>query len=367
MPTPLKDLFTLDFVQSFAERIPAVLPKFSVAAYIEAVFTPSWQEMELKARMRHLAVCLGEQLADFAETTQGLLKLVSYLKTVSNSEFNFEYSFLPEYIEEFGLEELEVSIAAMEELTQFVSCEFCIRPFLVRYPDQMLALLYRWAEHPHPMVRRLASEGSRPRLPWGKALVSFKENPQPLLPILESLKNDPNAIVRKSVANNLNDISKDHPDLVISIAKKWLGENPQVNWVVKHGCRTLLKQPNAELMRLFGYTDAALFEVRHFHVQTPVLNLGEELRFSFEVKHKSTEPQNLRLEYAIHYQNAKGVHSRKVYKISEVQLAPNQLKKVERKQSFKPISTRRFYAGTHQVSLLVNGFVKSTKSFELKI
>ena len=143
--------------------------------------------------------------------------------------------------------------------------------------------MYLWSRHENEHVRRLASEGCRPSLPWGQALVRFKKDPAPILPILQQLKADPSPYVRKSVANNLNDISKTHPDLVVKMAKEWYGENEFTDWIVKHGCRTLLKNGNCEVLAIFGYHNADCIHVSSFQLGKTSISLGEDLTFSFYI------------------------------------------------------------------------------------
>lgn len=162
--------------------------------------------------------------------------------------------FFPDYIERFGMEDYAVAVGTMERLTAFTSCEFAVRPFIKKHEGQMLEQMLGWSEHSSHHVRRLASEGSRPRLPWAMALPKLKKDPSPILPILENLKVDSSEYVRRSVANNLNDISKDNPDVALSVFRDWIGHSPETNRIVKHGCRTLLKQGVPEAMELFGFS-----------------------------------------------------------------------------------------------------------------
>jgi len=229
----------------------------------------------------------------------------------------------------------------------------------------MLNQMQRWSRHENHHVRRLASEGSRPRLPWAMALPELKNDPTPILPILENLKNDPSVYVRKSVANSLNDISKDHPELVISIAKKWSGLSKETDDIIKHACRTLLKQGNHTVLKHFGLRANANIVLSNFIIRTPVISVGQGLEFSFEVLNNDNKNLNVRLEYGVYYLRNNGRHSKKVFKISERQLNPSQKVEIKRQQSFKPITTRRFYPGQHQLSIIINGEEKQTRMYDL--
>ena len=172
---------------------------------------------------------------------------------------------------------------AIERITQFTSCEFAVRPFIIKYPKEMMKQMLVWSKHEHWGVRRLSSEGCRPRLPWAMALPNLKENPAPIIPILENLKNDISRFVRLSVANNLNDIAKDNPETVISLVKKWQGKSENVNWVIKHGSRTLLKQGNADVMEIFGFDTTKDITVKDFKISTPKVKIGDSLEFGFKL------------------------------------------------------------------------------------
>ncbi len=220
------------------------------------------------------------------------------------------------------------------------------RTFLIRYGDQMMQQMYVWTKHPHPMVRRLASEGSRPRLPWAMAIPILKHDPTPLLPILETLKNDPSETVRRSVANNLNDIAKDHPDFVLNIMDNWRGISAETDWVIRHGSRTLLKRANSKALQSFGFQEVTPVEVFDLTIKSNTLSLGDTLTFSFSIKNLSdTEGCKLRLEYGIDYMKSNGKTSRKIFQISETTLEQGQTRSFRRQQSFKNLTTRKHYTG----------------------
>jgi 3-methyladenine DNA glycosylase AlkC len=229
----------------------------------------------------------------------------------------------------------------------------------------MAKKMYQWSLHENHHVRRLASEGSRPRLPWAIGLPEFKKNPGPLLPILENLKDDPSEYVRRSVANNLNDIAKDNPDITISIAKKWNGQSKETDAIIKHGCRTLLKRGNSEILKHFGLTDNPKIKVTDYKILTSKVNIGGSLEFSFSLHNGSKKRQNIRIEYGLYYLRQNGQLSKKVFKISERQLKPNEKNDIKRRQSFKLITTRTFYTGLHELSIIINGQEKQIAKFRL--
>jgi len=227
----------------------------------------------------------------------------------------------------------------------------------------MMAQMLAWSKHENEHVRRLSSEGCRPALPWAVALPKFKKNPSPVLPILEQLKADPSQYVRKSVANNLNDISKTHPDLVAKIAKDWYGDNEHTNWIVKHACRTLLKKGHRDVLAIFGYDDVSSVEVKDFALGAESVSIGEDINFSFKISTK--EATKVRLEYGIDYMKANGKRSRKIFQLSESLSKENESKAYTRKHSFADLSTRKHYPGTHSITLIVNGAERGTLDFEV--
>jgi 3-methyladenine DNA glycosylase AlkC len=270
----------------------------------------------------------------------------------------------PDFVEIYGLEDWERSMPALGYFTQFASAEFAVRPFLDRDPERAMVYMDRWSKHENPHVRRLASEGCRPRLPWAMALPKFKEDPRPILPILDRLKDDESESVRRSVANNLNDISKDNPGLVLETCEHWYGRSEQIDWVVKHGCRSLLKAGDTRALRLFGFGDPAQIAVERLHVRETELQIGDALFFAFELKVNGEEEIKLRLEYAINYVKAGGKTSKKIFQISERRYAPS-THKLQRKQSLADMSTRKHYPGKHRLAVIVNGEEKAACFFEL--
>jgi 3-methyladenine DNA glycosylase AlkC len=227
----------------------------------------------------------------------------------------------------------------------------------------MMAQMHAWSKQDNEHIRRLSREGCRPSLPWGMALNSFKKDPAPVLPILEQLKTDPSAYVRNSVANNLNDISKTHPDLVVKIAKGWYGKNEHTDWIVKHGCRTLLKKGNREVLAIFGYDDITSVDVQDFALGATSVSFGGDITFSFTILTK--EATKVRLEYGIDYMKANGKQNRKIFQISEVSLKGNEKKFYTKNHSFADLSTRKHYPGTHSITLIVNGVERGKLDFEL--
>lgn len=367
MPEQLKYIYNQEFFAVFTSDIKKVLPQFKPSDFTQAIFNPEWEAMELKQRMRHISLVLHQFLdADYPKGVKQLLDILQYSKTHKEDLLGFEYMFFPDYVEVFGLDYFDESVQAMEEITKYTSCEFAIRPFFIKYPQETLKQMEVWSTHSHAMVRRLSTEGCRPRLPWAMALPAFKKDPNSILPILKCLRNDESESVRRSVANNLNDISKDNPEIMFQLVKQWKGESKEVDWVVKHACRTLLKQGVPEVMTLFGYGSAEDIKVGDIVIQTPKVKIGEALTFDFTLKNTSNQTNLVRLEYGLYFMKANGSLSKKVFKISERPYQPDEEVRVSRNQSFKVITTRKLYPGEHQVAVIVNGTEFKAKSFLLE-
>lgn len=366
MPQLLKDkYYHYDSLHELAMRIRGVYHPFEADAFIRSIMDETWVESGLKARMRKIAVNLGRYLPADYEQALGIIDQVVAGFPAGFNDYALMY--FPDFVEVYGQEERhwDLSIAALERYTSSSSSEFAVRPFIIKQEERMMAQMALWARHENEHVRRLASEGCRPMLPWGQALDRFKQDPSPVLVILEQLKADPSPYVRKSVANNLNDISKTHPDLVTGIAKDWYGKQTHTDWIVKHGCRTLLKNGNREVLTIFGYQDTGSVEVGGFALKTASISFGEAITFSFTISSKETT--KVRLEYGIDYVKVNGKRSRKIFQISEIILKANQEKACKKTHSFADLRTRKHYPGIHSVTLIVNGAERGTLDFEVSV
>lgn len=356
----LKNIYNTSFFETFTTHFQAVYPEFAKAKFLEILFDESWETRELKQRVRHITLCLGEVLPKDYRAALAVMKRVG-----AGLEERFEYMFFPDFVEVFGLDDFEASVEALRLFTPLCSSEFAVRPFIVKYPEKMMALMMEWTQSENHHVRRLASEGCRPRLPWGMALRDFKKNPAAVLPILEALKDDESEYVRRSVANNLNDISKDHVELVLEIGERWFGANSNRNKLIKHALRTLLKQGNTRAMQLFGFANSNEVSVTQLKIAPLKVKIGSDAIFSFKLQHSASKATKLRIEYAVYYMKSNGRPSRKIFQLTENVFEKNKIYEFEKKQHFKNLTTRKHYTGTHRLALVVNGVEKATVSFEL--
>lgn len=359
MPERLKDIFfTQTSLAALANTVHQIYPAFDTLRFLSDIDDGAWGDRELKDRMHHTTRCLAAGLpSDYAEA-------LAILKAVAPQVTGFEAMTFPDFVEMYGLDYWDLSMSALAYFTPYGSAEFAVRPFLHADPERGMAYMSEWAEHPNPHVRRLASEGCRPRLPWGMALPRFKQDPSPILPVLERLKDDESEFVRRSVANNLNDIAKDHPDLTLDIAERWYGHSARTDQIVKHACRSLLKAGHPRAMRLFGFGAPGQVTVQGLRVADQPLTIGEDLVFEFELHVAGEQARALRLEYIIHYANARGGQGRKVYLHSEKSYEPG-VYRVRKRHSLADRSTRKHHPGAHMVSVVVNGETLASAPFEL--
>jgi len=345
----LKDEFDKVFIVELSCKISAQTTAFNQSLFDATLINHQWKKKELKERIRSIAQAIHSQLnLTYKDQFKILSKIVLNYKGLKGLVF-------PEFVQLYGLNDIATSFKAMELFTQYSTAEFAIRPFIKKYPKESHQQLLSWSMSDNHHLRRLASEGSRPRLPWAPNLDAFIKNPQSNLPILENLNNDDSLYVRKSVANHLNDISKDHPQLVLNIAKDWYGNTQNTDWIIKHALRTLLKKGDKKALAIFGLDNSNQLKIENLCLSQKEIKIGDFIHFEFDVSNSSKQQRNIRLEYGIDYVKANGSTSRKIFQLSEFILQPNSTKIVKRKQWFKELSTRKHYPGQHEISLIVNG------------
>jgi 3-methyladenine DNA glycosylase AlkC len=359
MAERLKDMFfTQSSMDTFADTIQQFYPKFEKKKFIQLVFDKTFADKELLDKMRHTTLCLKKTLPESYK------EALTILKEAAPHTKGFEALSLPDFVATYGMEDWDLSLPALYHFTKYSTSELAIRPFLAKDPDKVMTLMNEWAEDKDPKVRRFASEGCRPRLPWAMALPKFKKDPSPILPVLEKLKNDESEDVRRSVANNLNDISKDNPEVALGICESWHGQSENTDKIVKHACRTMLKAGDKRALLIFGYSDPSTMIVENFKLEKTQMKIGGNVCFSFDLTLK--KKSKVRLEYAISYVKAKGQLSKKIFKITENDYAPGSIT-MSRKHSLADMSTRKHFPGKHHIAIIVNGMEMDKVSFELDV
>ena len=359
----VKDAYNYDALKEVAKDIKKVYEPFDVENFLNTTFDEAYFQLEYKDRV----FCISENLGKYLPSNyKDAIQIIDQVVMNYGNWLTGFVGFFPIFVEIYGQdsENWDISMKALANYTQYASSEFAVRSFIIKDEKRMIKQMLKWAKSDNEHVRRLACEGCRPALPWGQALTSFKKNPEPIIPILYQLKNDPSIHVRKSVANNLNDISKTQPELVIKIAKEWYGENKECDWIVKHACRTLLKSGNPEVLQIFGYGDAEDVMIQNLAIAKSSICIGEDNAFTFTIVAK--KDVKVRLEYGVDYMKANKKHNRKIFKISEINLKANQTKNYIKKHAFADVSVRKHYLGEHKITLLVNGVAQGTVSFNLQ-
>lgn len=359
MAEQLKFLYNEDIINKLSDEILIHYKDFNKNGFKNKVFNKEWKDKELKERMRHITVTLRDFLP------KDYVVALNILKDTSNViKDGFAPMFFPDFVEVYGLDYYEESIKALEHFTKTSSSEFAIRPFIIKYENKVMKQMTEWADSDNYHVRRLATEGCRPRLPWAIGLPAFKTDPTLVIEILNKLKDDPEEYVRRSVANNLNDISKDHPDVIVDLSKEWLNKDKNRRWLVKHANRGLLKKGDVKTLSLFGFKAPDNIGIKGFSLTREVL-LMEDLNFEFDLNTTKENLGKLRVEFAIYFMKKSGKNAKKVFSISESVISGNS-KKIQKKFSFKNITTRKYYTGIHYLSIIINGVELEKKIFILK-
>lgn len=273
---------------------------------------------------------------------------------------------LTEFVAEYGIDHFELSMHALYLMTQVFTAEFAIRPFLLRYPDQTLAVLSRWSLDPSEHVRRLVSEGTRPMLPWGKRLDQFLKNPEKTFYLLDQLKNDPSRYVQKSVANHLNDHSKNHPEWVISKLKAWKVQSPETDWIIRHASRTLVKNKNKDALVLHGVSVKTM-RVQKIKIVNPKIRIGESIKLECWIENPTAKKVEVLVDHEFWFLKSNGELSPKVFKGKRFSLAANEKQKCLFEVKIRQVTTRKYYPGKQSWSLVVNGHSCPKKDFDLQL
>ncbi len=363
MAEPLKNMYNTQFINELGQVIQQTHPAFDTTQFNERVFDEQWEKRELKQRSRHIADVLGQLLpGDYPEASRVLSVVMPQL-----SHFSYELMIFPDFVEVYGLDDWHTSIAAMAHFTQYASSEFAVRPFIIREQERMMQQMLVWSLDENHHIRRLASEGCRSRLPWGVSLPAFKKDPSLILPILENLKDDPSEYVRRSVANNLNDITKDNPHIVLELAERWLTDaSSERKWIINHALRSMVKAGSPEALSLMGFQPSSQVILRSLQISSDLVSVGDQIEFSFELESTSTVAQSLMIDYLVYHMRANGKQTAKVFKLTKRTLEPGQIIQLTKKHSFVEISTRRYYPGVHALAIQINGQEFPRLEFTLK-
>ena len=357
----LKDIFDRDRLRHIAEETSAVSAHFDAHRFL-ALATENLDTLGIMQRMRQVATSLHAALpGPFDENVAVLHALAPRIK------HNFASIALAEYVALYGEEYFDLSMEALRFFTPFGSSEFAVRPFLARELTRTLSVMEKWAGDEDEHVRRLASEGSRPRLPWSFQIKPLIADPAPVAPILERLKSDPSLYVRKSVANHLNDITKSHPDWVLDRLATWPLDNGHTAWIAKHALRSMIKRGEPRALALIGAGGKPKIRVDAMTITPAKIRLGERITLDARIVSTSGDRQRLVVDYAVHYVKKSGATGRKVFKLKEIDLAPLGACELSISQVVRDFTTRKHHAGHHRVELLVNGESVGESGFDLAL
>jgi len=394
MAEAFKDKFNSTAIACLSRHIKAHYSDFE-SRHFERAATHNIASLELKERSNQIVAALLKYMPDdFSKATNILHQ--SLAEELPDEKLNFDsgesgdsrdsgvsgWMLMPvaDYITcrilQHPLQHHQLGMELLKACTKRFSAEFAVRPLLRDMPEQTMAYMYEWLSDPNLHVRRLVSEGTRPMLPWGVRLHAFVDNPQLILPLLKQLRDDDSEYVRRSVANSLNDIAKHHPNLVADIAEKWWQEgNKNRIKLLKHACRTLIKNGHPKVLLLLGYAPAKLSKVSLTlkHDEVPH---GTHQEIELRLKNALNTPQKLLIDYVVYHQKANGSLLPKVFKWKSVDLAAKNASPdvssndtgelvVTKSHSFKAVTTRKYYSGEHKIEILINGAPFIQQSFTL--
>ena len=357
MASALKDQFGPSAPRAIARMIRAVHADFPHDEFLKDALA-GFGPLSLTGRGFQIAGALRKHLpADYPRAVDVLLASTAQPHEHRASGGMAAFLYMPHlfFVAQHGLDHFEDSMRAQYALTQLFTAEFSIRAYLERHPEATLARLREWTRDPSPHVRRLVSEGTRPRLPWAPRLRAFQKDPRPVVELLELLKDDPELYVRRSVANNLNDIGKDHPELLTTIAKRWLrGASEERRWIVNHALRSAVKRADAGALGALGYGSKAEVVLRDRRVTPARAKIGGSVAVSFELANRKSATQRIMVDLVVHFVKARGTGA-KTFKMKALTLAPRGVATVSKKIGLKQLTTRKHYPGVHEVEALLNG------------
>jgi 3-methyladenine DNA glycosylase AlkC len=356
MAEPLKVQFGPAVVRRMAAELSAVHRGFDRKGFERSALA-GFDDMELMDRGRHLGRVLHRFLpAEFASAVDVLLATLPASRNDAGGMASFFYLGHTEFVKSFGLPWFEDSMRALHALTQHFTGEFAVRPFLEHHPAATLARLRDWTEDESEHVRRLVSEGSRPRLPWAPRLRAFQKDPAPVLELLARLRDDPSLYVRRSVANNLNDIGKDHPAVLVDTARRWMVDaSDDRQWIIQHALRSAVKRGDAGALSVLGFGERARLDVAAASFMPPRPVIGTKVVVEVELVNPTRRQQQAVVDLAVHFRKANGSTNAKIFKLSAVALAAGEAVTLRKTISLADLSTRRHYTGEHPVEVQING------------
>jgi len=375
MAEPFKNLLNKNIIEAMAAHFQKQWPEFDGKGFL-TMATNDLDSLELKARTKRITESMIEYLpTDFKKAANIIFTSLAppLAEDISTGTMGTDgiagWAVMPmaDYVGLRGHDHFDLSMTLFKEITKRCSAEFGIRFFILASPEKTLAVLKSWTTDDNRQVRRLVSEAIRPRLPWAMRLPVFIEDPAPVIDLLERLKDDDEEYVRRSVANNLNDIAKDHPDLVADIAEQWLQDaSKERKKLIHHACRTLIKNGHKKTLAILGFKPARI-KYANIDILTPIVVFGDSLEFTLSLLSDINQDQAVIIDYTIHHQKANGSTSAKVFKWRTTTLASKKAMTATKKHAIKKITTRVYYPGLHRIEIMVNGVSVAAADFQLLI
>lgn len=357
----LKDEFSPDLVRALAAELSGAWPDFPTNSFVRQC-TTGLADLALLQRVHHIRAAMAKALpADFAAAARILDKAVDSSALTGWMTMPCGY-----FVAAEGLDHPDVALPLLARLTPRWSSEGPIRPFIERHPQLTFTYLRRWVDDADEHVRRLVSEGTRPRLPWAPQLRGLIADPSPAIALLDRLFADPSDYVRRSVANHLNDIAKDHPGLALETARRWqAGGDPRAAWVVRHGLRTLIKHGNPQALALLGFDHTETVRLEALTITPASIPVGGEALIEFTLS-TNDAPVRAAIDYLVHYAGARGPRKPKVFKLTTRTIEPGRPQRIGRRHRFADVSIRTIHPGTHRIEIQVNGVILGGASVEIQ-
>ena len=366
MAEPLKNSFGPDVVERIVDALLEAGAPLDRSDFLAEALN-GFDELELTGRARHVAAAMASHLPE--DRGKALRLVTASLGPEDEELVGMEgFFYLPHvyFVADYGLDHFDEAMTAQYELTKRFTAEFSIRAYLEHHQEATLAQLRKWTTDPSEHPRRLVSEGTRPRLPWAGRLKGFQADPTPVIELLELLKDDESEYVRRSVANNLNDIAKDHPDLVVDIAGRWwVDGDGNRRRLIRHGLRTLIKAGDPGALQVLGYGPNSPLVITAVTLTPPEPAIGGKVRIEITLANPTNAAVGGLIDLRVHFVKANGSTSPKVFKGAEIDVEPGGEAVVAKTVSLRQHSTRTHYPGRHELDVLVNGEARPAASFLL--
>lgn len=378
VPEAFKNIYNADAIARFANILQSNYSGFDRDSFLQHALA-NLNALEMKARSNQIVLALTQTLPSNFTEAANIIHACLASPMVDAGNWSYEqteqvvdgiqgWMIMPlcEYVGRYGQAHFDNAMSLFHALTQRSTAEFGIRYFLKAMPEQTLAKLAEWTTDPSVHVRRLVSEGTRASLPWGMQLPAFLQQPAYTESLITALRDDPEEYVRRSVANHINDLSKVHPKWTANLTEKWLQDaSPARKKLLKHACRTLLKQGNQQVLALFGFVPAEA-DLIELALACDVVDYGSGLEFEFAAQCTAAQSQQWMVDFVIHHQKANGTLTPKVFKWKSVTVAPKQQVQWQKSHAIKPITTRKYYNGAHRISVVINGKTVASHDFTLQ-